>query len=140
MSNESVWRTVFRAFDRDASGRVDRAELTRALKSLGGEWTEAHIANQLDSYDADGRNALSFDQFLGLVTGGPALVDPELVRAFRAMDLNGDGAITPDELTSLFDMAGVNAQAEIDAFIEEGDLDGDGKIDFGEFMKLASAT
>jgi Ca2+-binding EF-hand superfamily protein len=135
-----VWRTVFRAFDRDGSGRVDRAELSRALRNLGDAWTDERIAAELDKYDADGRNALTFDQFLQLVTGGPALVDPELVRAFRAMDLNGDGAITPDELKSLFDLAGVNAQAEIDAFILEGDLDGDGQIDFGEFLKLATAT
>ena len=132
-----VWRTVFRAFDRDGSGRVDRPELVRALRHLGGEWTEAHIATMLDQYDADGRNALTFDQFLSLVTGGPALVDPELVRAFRAMDLDGDGAITAQELKALFDAAGVDAREEIDAFMLEGDLNGDGRIDFGEFMKLA---
>lgn len=139
MASESVlvWKTVFRAFDRDGSGRVDRQELVRALKGLGGEWTEKKVAELLDHYDADARNALTFEQFLALVTGGPTLVDPELVRSFRAMDLNGDGAITADELKALFDAAGVNAQEEIDAFIEEGDLDGDGQISFGEFMTLA---
>lgn len=135
-----VWKTVFRAFDRDANGRVDRQELAGALRRLGGEWTDAHIADQLDRYDADGRNALTFDQFLALVTGGPELVDPELVRSFRAMDLDGDGVITAHELKSLFDAAGVDARAEIDEFMTEGDLDGDGHIDFGEFLKLARQT
>ncbi len=142
MSDTSVgvWRTVFRAFDRDSNGRVDRPELSRALHNLGAEWTDDRIAGLFDQYDADGRNALTFDQFLSLVTGGPALVDPELVRAFRAMDLDGDGCITANELKSLFDMAGVNAQVEIQEFIDEGDLDGDGRIDFGEFIVLATAT
>lgn len=136
--NLSVWRTVFKAFDRDNNGRVDHGELTRALKHLGGGWTEARITEALDSYDTDASGDLSFEQFVLLVTGRPPPVDPELVRAFRAMDLDGDGAITARELKSLFDAAGVNAQAEVDAFVAEGDLDGDGRISFEEFLRLAS--
>lgn len=136
----AVWRTVFRAFDRDANGRVDRQELTRAMKMLGEGWSEKRVAETLDRYDADGRNALTFDQFLALVTGGPDLVDPELVRSFRAMDLDGDGAITAHELKGLFDAAGVNASAEIDEFIAESDRDGDGRISFGEFLALARTS
>ncbi len=140
MSTESaaVWRTVFRAFDRDANGRVDREELVRVLTRLGEGWTEVKIADMLDRYDADARNALTFEQFLAMVTGAPPLADPELVRSFRAMDLDGDGKISSDELEALFVAAGVQASAELEAFVQEGDRDGDGQIDFEEFVRLAS--
>ena len=136
----TVWRTVFNAFDRDRSGRVDRAELTRALKNLGGSWTPERIANSLDSYDADGLGALTFDQFYALVIGEQRLVDPELVRAFRAMDVDGDGQITAKELEGLFRAAGVNAKAEIAEFIAEADRDQNGSISFEEFMLIAERT
>ncbi|MEZ4316826.1 MAG: EF-hand domain-containing protein [Myxococcota bacterium] len=136
--SKAVWRTVFSAFDRDHNGRIDRNELTRALKNLGGEWTETRIRDAFDSYDADASGGLNFEEFFALVTGAPAPANPELVRAFRAMDLDGDGAITANELKGLFDAAGVNAQAEVDEFIREGDLDGDGRITFDEFLKLAA--
>lgn len=133
----TVWRTVFRAFDRDGSGTIDHEELTKALQRLGTEWTSQRIRDAMDAYDADANGKLSFDEFYALVTGAPPTVDPELVRSFRAMDLDGDGAITAYELKGIFDAAGVNAQAEIDAFIEEGDADGDGRITFDEFIKIA---
>lgn len=135
--NKSVWRTVFNAFDRDHNGSIDHDELTRALKNLGGGWTKDRIRDALDAYDTEAKGALSFDQFYLLVTGAPPTVDPELVRAFRAMDLDGDGAITAYELKGIFDAAGVNAQSEIDEFIAESDLDGDGRITFDEFLKMA---
>lgn len=136
--NPAIWRTVFKAFDRDNNGRVDREELTRALKHLGGEWTEDRISEAMDSYDTDASGDLSFEQFFLLVTGAPPPVDPELVRAFRAMDLDGDGAITAAELKSLFDAAGVNARAEVEEFLAEGDANGDGRITFDEFLVMAT--
>lgn len=136
--NLSVWRTVFKAFDRDNNGRIDRGELTRALKHLGGSWSEERITEALDSYDADASGALTFEEFLLLVTGQPPPADPELVRAFRAMDTDGDGAITASELQTLFNAAGVNAAEEVRRFVEEGDLNGDGRITFDEFVRLAS--
>lgn len=138
--SKAVWKTVFQAFDRDNSGRIDPRELHRALKNLGAGWTEKRIKEKLDSYDTDASGDLTFEQFYNLVTGAPPTVDPELVRAFRAMDLDGDGAITAYELKGLFDAAGVNAMAEVEAFIEEGDLDGDGRITFDEFLKIAANT
>ena len=34
MSDEEVWATAFKAFDRDESGRIDVDELSKVLKSL----------------------------------------------------------------------------------------------------------
>lgn len=136
----SVWRTVFKAFDRDHNGRIDREELTRALRNLGGSWTKERIADHLDAYDADGQGALSFEQFYALVTGSQRLVDPELVRAFRAMDIDGDGRITAEELKGLFSAAGVNAEAEIAEFVAEADHNKDGSITFDEFLTIAGAS
>ena len=135
-----VWRTVFEAFDRDDSGRVDHEELARGLKNLGKSWSKARVSELLDSYDLDARGGLTYEQFLLLVQGEAPPVDPELVRAFRAMDLDGDGAITAEELGQVFRAAGVNATAEIHAFIEESDLNRDGKVTFEEFLQMSATN
>lgn len=138
--DDSVWRTVFKAFDRDSSGRIDRTELTRALRNLGGKWTPDRIATALDQYDADALGALTFAQFKALATGADPLVDPELVRSFRALDLDGDGQITVEELIGIFRAAGVEADGDVVSFVREADTNQDGAIQFDEFIALARQT
>eukprot|EP01063_Lacrimia_lanifica_P012942 TRINITY_DN19636_c0_g1_i1.p1 TRINITY_DN19636_c0_g1~~TRINITY_DN19636_c0_g1_i1.p1 ORF type:complete len:1003 (+),score=390.04 TRINITY_DN19636_c0_g1_i1:60-3068(+) len=57
-------RVVFETFDKDASGKVDSAELGEIAKSLGVELGEDDIAQTLKQLDTDADGKLSFDEFL----------------------------------------------------------------------------
>ena len=64
----------------------------------------------------------------------------ELKKAFSVMDANGDGVVTKDELKTLLKGLGEDVTDEVvDEMIKLADSDGDGKVNFDEFCKAASA-
>ena len=64
----------------------------------------------------------------------------ELKKAFEVMDANKDGVVTKDELKTLLKGLGEEVTDEVvDEMIKIADENGDGKIQFEEFCKAATA-
>ena len=64
----------------------------------------------------------------------------ELKKAFDVMDANKDGVVTKDELKSLLKGLGEEVTDEVvDEMIAIADENGDGKIQFEEFVKAATS-
>ena len=60
--------------------------------------------------------------------------------AFKAFDLNGDGFITPEELKTVLNKQNASLNDDqVNAFLKAADTNGDGKIDYPEFLKLMSS-
>ena len=61
----------------------------------------------------------------------------EIREAFRIFDRDGNGFIDSKELKHIVTQMGqVLTNAEADEFMLEADLNGDGKLDFDEFMQM----
>jgi len=61
----------------------------------------------------------------------------EYKEAFLVFDKDGDGHITPNEMeAALKAMGATPTQAEVRDIINEFDLDGNGRIDFNEFLVM----
>ncbi|MEW5743445.1 MAG: EF-hand domain-containing protein, partial [Myxococcota bacterium] len=54
---------IFRAYDRDASGSIDRSEFSRLLEALGMDVSEEELAIALDVVDANRSGRISWDEF-----------------------------------------------------------------------------
>merc|ERR1711970_877171 len=66
--------------------------------------------------------------------------EAELKEAFKLFDVDGDGVITIEELSSLVSkVVGDMSQADATALIKAADKDGNMGIDFSEFAKLWEA-
>lgn len=76
---------AFEAFDADGNGTVNPEELRTGL------------AAQLKQYDADGDGSLSIAEFETLHS---AMIRNAMVDRFQALDENGDGKITEDEMAA----------------------------------------
>ena len=64
----------------------------------------------------------------------------ELKKAFEVMDTNKDGFVTKDELKNLLKGLGEDVTDEVvDEMIKIADENGDGKVEFNEFVKAATS-
>merc|ERR1712137_1413243 len=94
----------------------------------------------LSAVDTNGCGQLDYSEFLA------ATLDQKLYTrraacwcAFRQFDLNGDGKITHEELTKVLngdDVRMAIGSRKIEEMIKEVDKDGDGTIDFEEFLAM----
>ena len=65
----------------------------------------------------------------------------ELKKAFAVMDTNGDGVVTKEELKNLLKGLGEEVNDDVvEEMIKIADENGDGKIQFDEFVKAATAN
>jgi hypothetical protein len=54
---------IFKAYDRDGSGSIDRGEFSRLLEALGQAPSEDELAVALDVVDANHSGKISWDEF-----------------------------------------------------------------------------
>ncbi|XP_070555626.1 calmodulin-like protein 3 isoform X2 [Ptychodera flava] len=63
--------------------------------------------------------------------------EQEIYEAFRAIDIDGSGTITADELRQVIKKLGEElSEEDIEEMIELADTNGDGEIDYGEFVRV----
>lgn len=63
----------------------------------------------------------------------------ELKNAFSAMDANGDGVVEKSELKALLQGLGEDVNDDVvTEMMSLADVDGDGKVNFDEFVKAAT--
>ena len=89
--------------------------------------------------DADGSGSIDFAEFVTLMAHN--MTDEksadDLKDAFAVFDRSGDGNISPDELQRIMINVGEPVSLEdVNAVIKQADVDGDGEIDFEEFVGI----
>ena len=68
------------------------------------------------------------------------MAEEEMQRIFKRFDANGDGKISPAELADALRTIGSTATEEIQKRMGEIDTDGDGFIDYDEFVAFGKAN
>merc|ERR1712142_345060 len=89
--------------------------------------------------DLDGNGTIEFPEFLEMMKQKASAVDQEgeLREAFRIFDRNKDGFISMKELKKVTTMLGATlSKEELEEFMKEADVDGNGKLDYDEFVKM----
>jgi len=92
--------------------------------------------------DADGNGTIDFPEFLSLMARKMKDTDTEeeLIEAFKVFDRDGNGFISAAELRHLMTNLGEKlTDEEVDEMIREADVDGDGQINYEEFVKMMMA-
>lgn len=151
-------RDLFVYLDRDGDGEVTLTELRQAMEELkSNKPTDASQASeeifsdqrrrnvagkkpQLEkqaSFQADkGFPAFSYTEFLA-ATFDRSRHSTEAVckAAFRCFDKDGSGSLEPSELVDGY-LLGKLEPEEVEQIMEELDANGDGELDFQEFMAM----
>ncbi|XP_056167470.1 calmodulin-like protein 11 isoform X1 [Syzygium oleosum] len=130
-------------FAKDGDGCITLEELAAIIRSLDHSPSEKELQDMIDeAAAADGDGAIEFAKFLGSMANNikeDTDVEEELKEAFKVFDRDQNGYISPSELRHVMINLGEKlTEEEVQQMISEADLDGDGQVDFEEFVKLMS--
>jgi len=133
----AAYRHAFTLFDADGDGTISIKELHEVMKSLGQNPTETEIEDMINEVDSDRNGTIDFEEFCKMMTTPTKDVDfeAEMKSAFKVFDHDGSGTISLDELRRVMKSFGeILTEDELDAMIKEVDKNGDGSIDYQEFV------
>jgi calcium-dependent protein kinase len=123
---------TFESIDKDGDGTITVEELSLAVAENGDSANVQEIQRMMQSADMDGDGKLSYREMM-LTAVHKKLMNKEerLWAAFAKLDLDGNGKVTAAEIKSVL---GENSEAA--QLIAEADKDGDGEIDYDEFIAM----
>ncbi|XP_067678821.1 EF-hand calcium-binding domain-containing protein 7-like isoform X9 [Haliotis asinina] len=112
-------------------------DLSAVLQQSGRNPTKKTLAK----YWTDETDYLTFDDFVNICRREHATTTDELMKAFRKIDINGDGYISLDELFRMLTTRGEKmTRDEVQRMIDEVDENRDGRLDYEEFCNMMMTT
>ncbi|XP_006616487.1 calmodulin-beta-like isoform X1 [Apis laboriosa] len=136
------FKEAFMLFDKDEDGTITMAELGVVMRSLGQRPSETELRDMVNEVDQDGNGTIEFNEFLQMMSKKMKGADgeDELREAFRVFDKNKDGLISSKELRHVMTNLGEKlSEEEVDDMIKEADLDGDGMVNYEEFVTILTS-
>jgi calmodulin len=109
------------------------------MRSHGQNPTEAELQDMINEVDADGNGTIEFPEFLTLMARKIRNedTDEELIEVFKLFDRDANGFISALELRQALTNLGEKlTDEEVDEMIREADVDGDGQINYQEFLEM----
>ncbi|XP_014787760.1 neo-calmodulin [Octopus bimaculoides] len=140
--DHSEYREAFTMFDRDKDGKITARELGTVLRSLGQNPTEQEIRDMINEVDFDGNGTIEFNEFLAMMSKRQSETNElqEVTDAFKVFDKDDDGFIDASELRHVMVTLGEKlSDKEVADMIREADVDGDGQINYQEFIRIMMA-
>nr|ACO15054.1 Calmodulin [Caligus clemensi] len=139
---QAEFKEAFDEFDKDGSGTISTKELLLVMRSIGQNPTEDEILEMVMESDLNGDGTIDFKEFVEMMKKKSSETDQteDLREAFRIFDKDKSGYIEAKEIISVTTTMGqVLTPEELRNFMQEADLDGDGKLDYNEFVKIMMA-
>jgi len=144
---------IFSLFDKDENGAITTQELNIVMRSIGQNPNEAQLQHINTEYDTNGNGTLDFPEFLTMMAcemEDPASKELSAIpkystlicETFCVLDKDKNGYISAAELRhamgKLDHIMGEITDEEVDEQICEADSDGDGQINYEEFVAMMS--
>mmetsp|Transcript_99642 Transcript_99642/g.287651 ORF Transcript_99642/g.287651 Transcript_99642/m.287651 type:complete len:418 (+) Transcript_99642:3-1256(+) len=137
-------RETFTALDENGDGLLTLGELRNGLAQAGYRKTNSDLQELMEGLDTDNSGVIDYTEFLAAAIDKRCYMSEQACwTAFKVFDLDGDGRITLDELHKVLDNDDVDEAfgegARTADLMRDVDKDGDGTIDFKEFMAMMGA-
>ncbi|PVF98239.1 putative CDC31-spindle pole body component, centrin [Serendipita vermifera] len=132
-------KEAFELFDSDKDNCIDYHELKVAMRALGFDLKKAEVLKLLKDHDKTGHGLMDYEDFAKIMAEKILARDPaeEIRRAFQLFDDDNTGKITKKNLKRVVrELNETLDDDELQAMIDEFDLDGDGEINEHEFFAI----
>ncbi len=135
-----VLRETFTALDHNGDGQLTVAEMKEGIQKAGLKDIPQDLVQIVEGVDADGSGVIDYSEFLAATLDKRLYLQEDICwSAFRVFDRNGDGKISQEELKQVVQQGDVSdavGASQIGELLKEIDGNGDGMIDFQEFMLM----
>ncbi len=130
-------KKTFQAIDNSKDGQITFEELKNGLIQLkSNKMNEKDIKELFDLIDVDQNGKIDYTEFLAsTIQKKNYLRNERLLEAFSVFDKDNSGQITKEELLEAL-KAEKSQEKEVEKYIQAVDKNGDGKIDYKEFLDL----
>ena len=130
-------KDIFYAFDQDKDGQISLKEFQDGFLQLKStHLTEHQIHNLFKSIDVNKNSRIDYTEFLAATISEKNYIKKErLFEAFCILDKDNNGKISKEELMEVLKTE-KDQEKEIEKYIKTVDINGDGTIDYTEFLKL----
>ncbi len=135
-------KEAFNIFDKDNDGYITIKELGTVMRSLGHNPTETQLQEMIREYDRDESGTIDFTEFFGLMLNKMKETELEenLIETFKVFDRDGNGLLSAQELKYVLRVVEAKISYEsIEELIRQADVDGDGLINYQEFVRMMTA-
>jgi calcium-dependent protein kinase len=133
-------REVFMGLDGNGDGLLTVNEMKQGLKNAGFKEIPPDLQQIMEDIDSDGSGVIDYTEFLAASLDKKQYQQESAVwDAFKFFDKNGDDKISKSELNAVLGDDGVKDTIGDDVIaklLADVDKDGDGEIDFQEFMEM----
>lgn len=136
----SDFKDAFALFDKDGDGTITTKELGTVMRSLGQNPTEAELEDMINEVDMDGSGTIEFPEFITMMARKLKDSEDDIQEAFRVFDQTGKGLISAHELRRVMNGLGeCLSQEEIEDIMKQVDSDGDGMVNYSEFVEMMTS-
>lgn len=136
---EASVRATFDKFDKNGDGIVDKDELYEAIHEIDPRMTEEDAQRIIAACDFNVDGGLDLDEFLGArICMKIGEKEERLKKLFKCLDLDDSKYLTADEIIAALESIKGSGIPEVEAqeLIKSVDQNGDGKIDYEEFLRM----
>jgi len=129
-------KKIFEAFDKGKDGQISIDELQQGLIQLKSSHINPNdVFNLFKTLDADKNGRIDYTEFLAATLDKQTYLKKErLYEAFCVFDKDGSGHISKQELVDVLKTE-KSQEKEIEKYIKAADKNGDGLIDYKEFLE-----
>lgn len=141
LSTEEIagMKRLFKTIDADGSGTITVKELQDAIKVWGHRIPADEVVAIMAAADVDGDGVIDYNEFVAATINVNQLEKEELIyKAFQEFDEDCSNSISLDELAKALEKFGI--QDDTKALLNAADKNGDGQIDYQEFVLLMRET
>ncbi|CAC5414831.1 CALM [Mytilus coruscus] len=135
-------RKTFNILDKNHDGRLSKTELIKGIHLLKVNPTEVEAEDIMTELDLDGDGLVTWEEYLKALSAQikkQAYEEQLFLQAFKKFDKDNSGFIDKEELKSVLKKKGAKWTDDDLAFLDdlflEADEDGNGRVEYKEFVK-----
>ena len=130
---------AFNMFDTNHDGTINSQKIGELMRKFGKNPTESQLNQIIRNIAKNGSKQIGFDDFVELMEQKNKENDPEIeiINMFQIFNKENNGLISNEELFHIIRTFGETlTDEEIREIITEADVDGDGYINYEEFVRM----